>query len=68
MLNWGVKTGYVEVNHAVGIPRPGGVEKGKDRTLSRQEIKSFWKLTEEIKNPLHRITLRLVLLTGQRPL
>lgn len=68
MYNWAMDEELVETNPAARMKRPGGTEEGKDRALDSDEIKRFWtSLDKTISNELHRIAMKLILLTGQRP-
>lgn len=77
MFGWAVDPdrGYLKVNPASGV-RQKYVEQSKTRALDYDEemelvrdigeVRMFWNGLEEI-NPLHKLALQMVLLTGQRP-
>ncbi len=66
VFNEGLRRGFptLEANPAHMVEEPG-VEEGRDRYLSAQEIRKVWDATEP-ENPLTRSAFRLALLTGQR--
>jgi len=64
-----LERGVIEDNPALAIRKKtvGGTEKSRDRSLSPDEIRSFWDLIDEA--PFERVTalvLKVLLLTGQR--
>ena len=71
MFSYAMGKGIVEASPCVAIELPGK-ENRRTRSLSADEIKSFWpKLAPESEDlsmsPSMRLLLRLVLATGQRP-
>jgi len=65
VFSWAVSEGLVSANPVAGL-RKRTKETAKERVLSDAEIRSFWEATESAA-PAFRDTLRLILLTGQRP-
>ncbi|PVE22310.1 hypothetical protein DC522_21755 [Microvirga sp. KLBC 81] len=65
VFSWALSEGLVTANPVAGL-RKRAAEVAKARVLSDDEIRTFWSATEEIA-PAYRDTLRLILLTGQRP-
>jgi integrase len=68
IFNWAIQEEIVDIegNPALGITRPGGKEKPKERTLSDDELRAAWSaLDREVSQVKH--VLRLILLTAQRP-
>jgi integrase len=65
VFSWALSEGLVTVNPVTGL-RKRTQQVPKERVLSDQEIQTFWQATER-SAPAFRDTLRLVLLTGQRP-
>jgi integrase len=65
VFSWALSEGLVTANPVSGL-RKRTQEVAKERVLSDKEIRSFWEATEAIA-PAYRDTLRLILLTGQRP-
>jgi integrase len=50
-----------------GVKKPAGNSKPRERCLDAREIKIFWtKLDSAIMDPILKIALRILLLTGQR--
>ncbi len=64
MYNWALSKDLVEFSPVSGIPRPG-VERRRDRVLSKSEIKAIWKALDKEKL-IMAATFRLRLLTAQR--
>ena len=69
LLQFGVDRGILTVNVCADMKKKsvGGVEKGRDRTLSFKEIKDFWLKVE--KFPTYKsvpIALKILLVTAQR--
>jgi integrase len=65
VFSWALSEGLVTSNPVTGL-RKRTKEVAKERVLSDDEIRRFWQATEGA--PLaFRDTLRLILLTGQRP-
>ncbi len=65
VFSWALSEGLVLVNPVAGL-RKRTQEVAKERVLSDDEIRIFWQATGAIA-PAYRDTLRLILLTGQRP-
>lgn len=77
MFGWAVDSepSYMDTNIAAGIKKKAGetsVERALDfdpdvgMLVARGEIKEFWNGMEDA-NPLHKLALQMILLTGQRP-
>jgi integrase len=50
-----------------GVKKPAGNSKPRERSLDEREIKIFWtKLDSAIMEPILKLALRILLLTGQR--
>lgn len=54
----------VDSNPTVGVKRPAG--RVRDRYLSEDEIRRFWRAVESEQEPVTRAFFKLALLTGQR--
>ncbi|MCB5176770.1 tyrosine-type recombinase/integrase [Microvirga lenta] len=65
VFSWALSEGLVPANPVTGL-RKRTTEVAKERVLSDEEIRKFWEVTG-IASPAFRDTLRLILLTGQRP-
>jgi integrase len=65
VFSWALSEGLVTVNPVTGL-RKRTQEMAKERVLSDSEIQIFWKAAGDA-SPAYRDTLRLILLTGQRP-
>lgn len=65
VYSWALSEGLVELNPVTGL-RKRTVEVAKERTLTDEEIRTFWRETDAAA-PAYRDALRLILLTGQRP-
>ena len=65
VYGWAVSEGLVPDNPVRGL-RMRHASRSRDRVLSDEELRRFWRVTEELA-PAYRAALRLVLLTGQRP-
>ncbi|WP_404292110.1 tyrosine-type recombinase/integrase [Microvirga sp. RSM25] len=65
VYSWALSEGLVTTNPVMGL-RKRTKEVAKERVLSDDEIRRFWQATEGA-SPAFRDTLRLILLTGQRP-
>jgi integrase len=65
VFSWALSEGLVEANPVTGL-RKRIKEVAKERVLTDEELQSFWQATEGVA-PAFRDTLRLILLTGQRP-
>ena len=66
MFEWGIQQGLIETNPFQRIKRPGGQELPKERILSDDEIRVFWKEGLDGRNPSTWIGLKLLLVTAQR--
>ena len=66
MFEWGIQQGLIETNPFQRIKRPGGQELPKERILSDDEIRVFWKEGLNGRNPSTWIGLKLLLVTAQR--
>jgi integrase len=64
MYGWLLQHRRVEANPCVGVHRPQAPA-ARDRVLSNDEIKAFWKGTETVGMPFSAV-LKLLLLTGAR--
>ncbi len=64
MFGWAVDRGILESSPCVGIKAPAA-ERSRDRVLTDDEIKLFWRACEEIGWPFGPLA-QLLLLTGQR--
>ena len=62
--NWAIGVGVTDTSPCDRVPKPF-VERSKERFLSDNEIKLFWKATEADLEPWGHL-YRLLLLTGQR--
>jgi integrase len=68
MFRFAVTRGMLEASPFVALGRPGGSEKPRNRRLSDNEIRIFWKkLTRARLSAEVRIALKLILVTAQRP-
>ncbi len=70
VFNFALQRDLVEFNPVTGTPRPG-VEKQRQRVLTEDEIRTFWKATEpadvdDIMRPAMSALWRLRLVTAQR--
>ncbi len=65
VFSWALSEGLVTTNPVTGL-RKRTQETPKERVLSDKEIQRFWQATEGA-SAAFRDTLRLILLTGQRP-
>ena len=76
MFAWAVHEDMLDSNPVAGMKKPGGKQQSKTRALDYNhdlqevidsgEIRQFWTGLDEL-NPLHRLAVRMVLLTAQRP-
>ena len=64
LFNWCVGRDIIAASPCVGL-RPPVAETSRDRVLTDDEIKAFWKGTEALGYPFGPL-FRLMLLTGQR--
>lgn len=64
MFNWALSRDIIESTPTQGV-KPPGKEQSRDRYLSDDEIRWFWKATERQGSPFGPL-FRLLLLTGQR--
>jgi integrase len=65
VFSWALSEGLVTANPVTGL-RKRTIEVAKERVLADEEVRQFWQATEGVA-PAYRDTLRLILLTGQRP-
>jgi integrase len=65
VFSWALSEGLVTANPVTGL-RKRTAEIAKERVLNDEEIRTFWEATTAAA-PAYRDTLRLILLTGQRP-
>jgi integrase len=63
-FNWLVERDVLEASPCVGIKKPTA-EQSRDRILTDDELKAFWKASEHFAYPFGPMW-RLLLLTGQR--
>jgi integrase len=64
LFAWSLDRGAVSTHPLVGLRKPG-VERSRDRVLTDDELKSFWRATEELGFPFG-LAFQLMALTGQR--
>ena len=64
MFNWALSRDIIESTPTQGV-KPPGKEQSRDRYLSDDEIRWFWKATERQGSPFGPL-FRILLLTGQR--
>jgi integrase len=64
LFAWSLDRGVISVHPLVGLRKPG-IERSRDRILTDEELKSFWRATEELGFPFGP-TFQLMVLTGQR--
>jgi integrase len=64
MANWAVDRGIIAVSPCVGMKAPSA-ERGRDRVLTDDELRSVWKASDAIGWPFGPF-LQLLILTGQR--
>ena len=67
LFTWAVAKDLIPASPMVGVERPGGEERPRQRVLTAEEVKAFWtKLpTADMAEPT-RLALKLLLVTGQR--
>ena len=63
-FNWCLGRDYIELNPALGIPRPKK-EMPRDRVLSLSEMQTIFTASSQLSNG-NQLLVKLVLLTGQR--
>jgi integrase len=64
LFNWACERDIIKVSPCLGI-KPPTVEKTRDRVLSDEELRCFWRACDDIKYPFGPL-FKLLLLTGQR--
>ena len=64
IFNFGMRQDMVEVNPCHGLARPGQ-ERQRDRVLSPDETRKFWKALDRV-TPARAAIFKLLLLTAQR--
>lgn len=64
LFGWAKSRGIIEVNPIEGI-RPPAPERSRERVLTDDEIKLFWKACDRMGEPFGPL-FKLLLLTGQR--
>jgi integrase len=64
LFAWSLDRGAISVHPLVGLRKPG-LERSRDRVLTDEELKSFWRATEELGFPFGP-AFQLMALTGQR--
>lgn len=70
MWGWASDRDDVPMNFLAGAKKVGGKERGKDRVLTADELKTFLGALADAKvkaTPIVRLALRGILLTAQRP-
>ena len=70
MWGWASDRDDVPANLLAGVKKAGGKEKGKDRVLTLDELKTFLATLADADTkatPIVRLALRGILLTAQRP-
>lgn len=69
MFTWAAGKDIIPAYPMLGVERPGGDEKPRKRTLTEEEIRSFWIALDspnvEMATPT-RLALKLLLVTAQR--
>lgn len=76
LFSWATDEELIAANLIAGMKKPGGRQQSKTRALDynpeiqevidKGEIKAFWNGLDTV-NPLHRMALRLILMTALRP-
>jgi integrase len=67
LFRWACAKDLLPASPMVGVERPGGIERGRERILNSDEIKTFWhKLADADMAASTRLALKLLLVTGQR--
>ena len=64
LLNWAVQRGIIDASPVAGIQAPLA-ERSRDRILTDDEIRWFWKACDSLGYPFGRLA-QMLLLTGQR--
>jgi integrase len=64
LFNWACERDIIKISPCAGI-KPPNEEKSRDRILTDDELRCFWKACDEIKYPFGPL-FKLLLLTGQR--
>jgi integrase len=64
-LNWAVGRGHIDVNPALGIPKPSP-ERIRERTPSLDEIVEIWRAAEELGYPFGPAVKLLIVLPMRR--
>jgi integrase len=64
LFAWSLDRGAIPVHPLVGLRKPG-IERSRDRVLTDEELKSFWRATETLGFPFGS-AFQLMALTGQR--
>lgn len=64
LFNWCLGRDYIELNPALGIPRPKK-EVPRDRVLSLSEMQTIFAASSQLSNG-NQLLVKLMLLTGQR--
>ena len=67
MFEFGVRRAILETSPCVALDKPGGREPSRDRTLTDDEVKTFWVTLDQCEmTAALRTALRLLLVTAQR--
>ena len=67
LFNFAIDRDLAQANPADRVKRPAK-ENRRERALSAEEIRQFWRALDELSaDPVTKVALRLVLVTGQRP-
>jgi integrase len=64
LFAWSLDRGAIAVHPLVGLRKPG-IERSRDRVLTDEELKSFWRATEKLSFPFGP-AFQIMALTGQR--
>lgn len=67
LFTWATAKDLIAASPMVGVERPGGEERPRQRVLSANEVKTFWEklATADMAEPT-RLALKLLLVTAQR--
>ena len=67
LFTWAVSKDLIPASPMVGVERPGGEERPRQRVLNSDELKAIWSklATADMAEPT-RLALKLLLVTGQR--